>query len=167
MLNGMINQGQMKVINMILASYLVYYFFFKQGVRHNAQATVMEMLESVGVQAVSPTQKYAIAAIMLAYLFKDQLPVLSDVFEKLGFSSATPLTRLVDPKAAAVADVNSVLRSEKQEKSEQQKTAPQQKVVPPPAVQNAAPPPPPQEAPAADASGPQNSLAQNFMQPVM
>ena len=168
MFQGMISPQQMKLVNMALASYLVYYFFFKGGVRHNAQAVTAEMLESIGLLGggASPTQKYVIAALLLAYLFKDQLPVLGEVFSQLGFSAATPLTRLVDPKSAAVTDVKSVMKKESDEKKGESM---QQKIVPPPAVQGPAAFLQKPDAPSssAAASTPGGSLAQNFMQPVV
>lgn len=153
MLNGMMSPQNMKILNMVLASYVVYHLFLKQGVRHNAQATVVEMLEGIGIQT-NPTQKYVIVAMMLAYLFKDQLPIIADVFEKMGMTSATPITRLIDPKAAAVTDIKSIMKSE-----------PPQMSAPPPSVEDSMPAP--ATAPGPIAAPMPDNLSKNFMQPVV
>jgi len=101
----------MKVVKAAIAAGAIYYFFFKRGVQHNAQATVLEMMQKVGIPSQTPTTKMAIVSLMLAYLFKDQFPMIGDLFEKVfGIGGSSLLTGFVEPDEALKMDMKNEIK---------------------------------------------------------
>lgn len=163
------DENTMKMLKMAAAAYMIYYMLFKNDVRHNAQATVMEMMQKFGVASGNQNaQRMIILAVILAYLFKDNVPILAKLFSNLGMSGASPLTHFLDKEKAVVQDASSVI--EKKQASLKSSPTPMysQPIGPVPKPESVMPSASPSAAsmgPSASAS-PQGGLMSSFQQPI-